>query len=54
MNAISLSAAQFRDLADGRLAHDDSGDGPLVVATPAMLDQPSRRLGPHLKRIADD
>ena len=29
---------QFLDLRDGRLAYDDTGDGPLIVATPAMLD----------------
>lgn len=28
----------FLDLADGRLAYDDCGDGPLIVATAAMLD----------------
>jgi pimeloyl-ACP methyl ester carboxylesterase len=28
----------FLDLPDGRLAYDDIGDGPLIVATPAMLD----------------
>ena len=29
---------KFLDLPDGRLAYDDQGDGPLIVATPAMLD----------------
>ena len=29
---------RFLELPDGRLAYDDSGDGPLIVATPAMLD----------------
>lgn len=28
----------FFDLPDGRLAYDDVGSGPLIVATPAMLD----------------
>jgi pimeloyl-ACP methyl ester carboxylesterase len=28
----------FLDLPDGRLAYEDIGDGPLIVATPAMLD----------------
>ncbi|HZU39893.1 MAG TPA: alpha/beta hydrolase [Solirubrobacteraceae bacterium] len=29
---------RFLDLPDGRLAYDDQGEGPLIVATPAMLD----------------
>jgi pimeloyl-ACP methyl ester carboxylesterase len=29
---------KFLDLPDGRLAYDDAGSGPLIVATPAMLD----------------
>jgi pimeloyl-ACP methyl ester carboxylesterase len=33
-----MSNTQFLDLPGGRLAYDDTGDGPLVVATPAMLD----------------
>jgi pimeloyl-ACP methyl ester carboxylesterase len=33
-----MSATQFLDLPDGRLAYDDAGDGPLIIATPAMLD----------------
>ncbi|HET8980399.1 MAG TPA: alpha/beta hydrolase [Solirubrobacteraceae bacterium] len=33
-----MSTTQFLDLSDGRLAYDDTGDGPLIVATPAMLD----------------
>lgn len=34
-----MTATQFLDLPDGRLAYDDTGgDGPLIVATPAMLD----------------
>ena len=32
------SETRFLDLPDGRLAYDDSGEGPLIVATPAMLD----------------
>lgn len=31
-------AVQFLDLPDGRLAYEDNGHGPLIVATPAMLD----------------
>jgi pimeloyl-ACP methyl ester carboxylesterase len=38
MNATTASTTQFLDLPDGRLAYDDTGDGPLIVATPAMLD----------------
>jgi pimeloyl-ACP methyl ester carboxylesterase len=39
-NATRLpsGATRWLDLPDGRLAYDDTGDGPLVVATPAMLD----------------
>ncbi|HEY1640704.1 MAG TPA: alpha/beta hydrolase [Streptosporangiaceae bacterium] len=34
-----MTATQFLDLPDGRLAYDDTGgDGALIVATPAMLD----------------
>ena len=33
-----MGTTQFLELADGRLAYDDTGDGPLIVATPAMLD----------------
>ena len=38
MGVSTLSATQFLDLPDGRLAYDDAGNGPLIVATPAMLD----------------
>lgn len=38
MNTTTASPTQFLDLPDGRLAYDDSGDGPLIVATAAMLD----------------
>ena len=31
-------STQFLDLDGGRMAYDDAGEGPLVVATPAMLD----------------
>ena len=34
----TLGATQFLDLSEGRLAYDDTGHGPLIVATPAMLD----------------
>ena len=33
-----MGTTQFLELADGRFAYDDTGDGPLIVATPAMLD----------------
>jgi pimeloyl-ACP methyl ester carboxylesterase len=33
-----MSTTHFLDLPDGRLAYDDAGEGPLIVATPAMLD----------------
>lgn len=38
MEASTVTRTQFLDLPDGRLAYDDGGDGPLIVATPAMLD----------------
>ena len=38
MNSTTASTTEFLDLPDGRLAYDDTGDGPLIVATPAMLD----------------
>jgi pimeloyl-ACP methyl ester carboxylesterase len=38
MNITTATTTQFLDLPDGRLAYDDTGDGPLIVATPAMLD----------------
>jgi pimeloyl-ACP methyl ester carboxylesterase len=33
-----MTITQFLDLPDGRLAYDDTGDGPLIVCTSAMLD----------------
>ncbi len=33
-----MSDTRFLDLPQGRLAYDDTGDGPLIIATPAMLD----------------
>src|SRR5260370_39267361 len=33
-----MGTTQFLELADGQLASDDAGEGPLIVATPAMLD----------------
>jgi pimeloyl-ACP methyl ester carboxylesterase len=33
-----MTTTRFLDLPGGRLAYDDSGDGPLIVATSAMLD----------------
>lgn len=38
MNTTTESPTQFLELRDGRLAYDDAGDGPLIVATAAMLD----------------
>ncbi len=32
------SSTQYLELPDGVLAYDDAGQGPLIVATPAMLD----------------
>ena len=32
------AATRFLDLPEGHLAYDETGDGPLIVATPAMLD----------------
>jgi hypothetical protein len=36
--ASTLSSTQFLERPDGLLAYDDSGQGPLIVATAAMLD----------------
>lgn len=33
-----MSETRYLDLPGGRLAYDDSGDGPLIVCLPAMLD----------------
>ncbi len=46
------STTQHLELPDGVLAYDDTGDGPLIVATPAMLDLRSelRFLTPRLVR----
>jgi pimeloyl-ACP methyl ester carboxylesterase len=33
-----MGTTQFLELADGQFAYDDAGEGPLIVATPAMLD----------------
>jgi len=43
-----MGATQFLELADGRFAYDDTGEGPLIVATPAMLDLRSELLGAPL------
>jgi pimeloyl-ACP methyl ester carboxylesterase len=32
------TTTHYLDLPDGRLAYDDEGEGPLIIATPAMLD----------------
>lgn len=37
MNASS-PATQYLELPDGRMAYEDQGEGPLIIATPAMLD----------------
>jgi pimeloyl-ACP methyl ester carboxylesterase len=34
----TTSTTQFLDVPDGRVAYDDLGTGPLIVATPAILD----------------
>jgi pimeloyl-ACP methyl ester carboxylesterase len=36
--AETTTTTRYLDLPDGRLAYDDQGEGPLIVATPAMLD----------------
>lgn len=33
-----MGETHFLELADGTIAYDDAGTGPLIVATPAMLD----------------
>lgn len=33
-----MAETRFLDLPEGRLAYDDQGEGPLIIATPAMLD----------------
>jgi pimeloyl-ACP methyl ester carboxylesterase len=38
MDTTAASSTEFLNLPDGQLAYDDTGDGPLIVATPAMLD----------------
>ena len=35
---MTASSTEFFDLPDRRLAYDDAGQGPLIIATPAMLD----------------
>jgi pimeloyl-ACP methyl ester carboxylesterase len=47
---MTATTTKFLDLPDGRLAYDDVGEGPLIVATPAMLDLRSelRFLAPRL------
>ncbi len=46
----SSTPTRWLELPDGQLAYDDTGEGPLVVATPAMLDLRSelRFLAPQL------
>ncbi len=36
--AFWLMSTKFLDLPDGRLSYDDTGEGPLIVANPAMGD----------------
>ena len=45
-----MTVTRYLDLPDGRLAYDDTGDGPLVVCVPAMFDLRSeyRFLAPRL------
>jgi pimeloyl-ACP methyl ester carboxylesterase len=45
-----MTDTRYLDLPDGRLAYDDTGDGPLVVCVPAMADIRSeyRFLAPRL------
>jgi pimeloyl-ACP methyl ester carboxylesterase len=38
MTTNTAGSTRYLDLPDGRLAYDDTGEGPLIVATPAMLD----------------
>ncbi len=33
-----MSVTKFLDVPGGRIAYDDTGEGPLIVCTPAMLD----------------
>ena len=33
-----MLVTQFLDVPGGRIAYDDTGEGPLIVCTPAMLD----------------
>ena len=33
-----MPATKFLDVPGGRIAYDDTGEGPLIVCTPAMLD----------------
>jgi hypothetical protein len=33
-----MSVTKFLDVPGGRIAYDDTGQGPLIVCTPAMLD----------------
>lgn len=50
MPAGTTTETKYLDLPDGQLAYDDQGNGPLIVATPAMLDLRSelRFLTPRL------
>ncbi|MEP7026476.1 MAG: alpha/beta hydrolase [Actinomycetota bacterium] len=47
-----MADTQFLDLPSGRIAYDDTGEGPLIICTPAMLDLRSelRFLTPLLVR----
>src|ERR1700761_3785008 len=38
LQSATPGETRFLDLPDGRLAYDDTGEGQLIVATPAMLD----------------
>jgi pimeloyl-ACP methyl ester carboxylesterase len=38
MSTTASSPTRYLELEGGRIAYDDTGEGPLIVATPAMLD----------------
>jgi pimeloyl-ACP methyl ester carboxylesterase len=38
MSTAASSPTRYLELEGGRIAYDDTGEGPLIVATPAMLD----------------
>src|SRR6059058_2207033 len=50
VSLLAMTTTRYLDLPDGRLAYDDTGEGPLVVCVPAMFDLRSeyRSLAPRL------